>query len=368
VKQALTLFAALACFVLTSFGQTSENFESVTSLSSLTNNCWQFSGAYLSTASVASEARSIGVKPGSNGTSASISTPFVNLTTSSFISFVYKAGSTLSAGASRIITVRLQGIDGLYTTVGTTTLDGLSTTALQRFSRMSPISGVQRVVISVTGSGDAATSVYLDNIMIAGTFNYSGPYDCKSQSEAKLSIHYLKTFQGVVAGDQVQLKWTVVENENNNYFEVEKSADGREYKSIARINATQKVAVENYSFTDDAQGRAFYRLKVVSKNNVRMFSNVLVFKNETAAGRALNLLQNPVQQSVKISFVSEGNLATTLSVYHLSSGSKVFETTIPSWKGANVITTPLDAQLKAGMYLLEIKQSNYRSTVVFLKE
>ena len=366
MKQFFVLFAAFACSISSAFGQVSQNFETITSLNSLTSNCWQFMGASLSTTPV-SGARNIAINPVSVGGSAWVMTPYIDFSTSSTISFGYKISNLLPAGSSRIISVRLLGIDGKSTPVGSITLDQQSVTTLYTFSGKSPVTGVQKLVIEVAATGDLSTTVHVDNFAIAGNFNYNPPYKCREGGDGATSIHYLKTFQGVLAGDNVQLQWTVAENENNNYFEVERSTDGNEFKSIAVINATARVAVESYTFSDPAQTKAYYRLKLVSRGNIRMYSNVVFFKNGGTVTGTLSLLQNPVQQSLKFGFTSENKIAGTLTVYN-QSGIRVFQKNIQAWKGYNFISAQLDANLKTGLYLLEVTYQDKRNTVMFLKD
>lgn len=366
VKQLFAFFTAIACSALSAFGQVSQNFETVTSLNSLTSNCWQFMGASLSN-SAAAGARNIAINPVSVGSSAWVITPYINLNTSSSISFAYKISKPLSAGASRTISVRLAGVDGKSTPVGSITLDHQAATTLYTFSGKSPVTAVQKLVIEVQATGDLSTTVHVDNFAIAGSFNYNPPYKCREGGDGATTIHYLKSFQGVLAGENVQLQWTVAENENNNYFEVEKSTDGNDFKSVAVIKASARVAVESYSFSDPAQTKAYYRLKLVSKANIRMYSNVVFFKSGATAAGGLTLLQNPVQQSLKFGFTSENKTAGLLTIYN-QSGIKIFQKEFQAWKGYNFITAQLDAQFKSGLYLLEVTNQDKRNTVMFLKD
>ena len=361
MKQIFTLFVLLVCTFLTGLAQVTQNFETVPNLAGLTGNCWQFSGVSLAT----TEGKSLAINPTTNGTTAWASTPYINLTTSSTIKFSYKLSKGLVAGASRKVAVQLVAIDGKSTAVATVSLNELSK-GQYTFQAKSPLTGVQRLVIEVSATGDAATALLVDNLDIAGDYNFNAPYGCRERGDGTLSIHYLKTFQGLLSGDKVQLQWTVAENENNNYFEVEKSFDNIDFKTVATINATTKTGEASYTHIDPLQAKAYYRLKVISKTNIRMYSNVVVFKPETASTAALALLQNPVQESLKFGFVSQSKVQAMVNVYSLS-GIKVYQTTFQAWKGYNVITTPLDAQLKGGAYLLEVATVDNRTTARFLK-
>lgn len=366
MKHFFLFVAAVFTTLLTVFGQVKLDFENISSLNVLTDKCWQFYGTALTSSRNATN-KCLSLNPPSADGASWIQTAYIELTSASAISFTYQLAGRLSNGASRRLYVRLLGIDGTYTPVGAITLDHQSNTTPFTFSATSPISGVQRLVIEVTSSGNPSTALYLDELIIGGTFEYNLPYGCKANEDGVASIHYLKSFRGQLSGDKAQLEWTVAENENNSYFEVEKSSDGKEFKSIAHIKSTAKVAEEVYSYSDPLQPHAYYRLKLVSKNNIRMHSNVVFLKSNLATANSLTLLQNPVQHSLKFSFVSDTKSASVLTVYNLS-GSKIFQTNFQTVKGYNVITTPFGPQLKTGMYLLEVVYANHRSTAKFSKE
>ena len=362
MKKFFTLFVTIACSTLTSFGQVTQNFETVPNLTGLTGSCWQFSGVSLES----TNGRSLALNPTTNGTTAWAMTPYINLTASSTIKFTYKLAKALTTGASRKVAVQLLGLDGKYTPVATVSLTEIATTSNYTFSAKSPMSGVQKIVIEVTASGNNATAIMVDDLEVAGDYNYNAPYGCKERGDGTLSIHYLKTFQGLLNGDKVQLQWTVAENENNNYFEIEKSLDNIEFKTVATIQATTKAGEASYTHTDLLQAKAYYRLKVISKTNIRMYSNVVVFKTDAGSSANLAVLQNPIQESLKFGFISNSKAQAVVNVYSLS-GIKVYQTSFQAYKGYNVITTPLEAAFRGGAYLLEVSTADNRATAKFLK-
>ena len=366
MKRIFTLFITCAVSAVAALGQEKQNFETIASLSTLTNSCWRFSGATLSTTSPVAGISSLAINPAGGGT-ALLMTPFINLTASSTISFDYRLSKSLSSNASRQIVLRLLGIDDKYISLATLSLDNNANTSVSRFSGKIPAAGVRKLVIEVTATGDESTVIYLDNFTIDGSFVYSSPYGCKEMGDGTLSIHYLKTFQGSMTGDRVQLQWTVAENENNNFFELEKSTDGNEFKSIAVINASAKVAQETYSYSEQIQGKAFYRLKVVSRSNVRMYSHVLFFKSGTATSTELTLLQNPIQQSLRFGFVADEKATAILTVLN-QFGVRVFQTSFQAGKGYNAITLPLDASLRKGLYFVDVATEGKHIAAKFMKD
>lgn len=346
-------------------GQVSQNFDGVASLHTLTGACWQFMGATVATASTNN--KSLALKaPYADGT-AWIRTAFIELTATSNISFSYRLEEALPAGASRRIYVRLLDINGDYTSLASIVLDHQSATAPLFFSATSPISGVKRLVIEVTASGSETTALHVDNIAVDGNYELNAPYGCKAEGEGNTSIHYLKNFKGALFGNKVQLQWTVAENENNKYFEVEKSSDGKEFKSLATMQSTEKKGDESYQFTDALQGQGYYRLKLVNNNNIRMYSNVTYFKTNTIGSNEVTLFQNPVQQNIKFGFTSETKAVGMITVYDLS-GRKILQRSQEVVKGYNMMNIPVEMYLSRGMYLLEVVYDNNRLTTKLRKD
>lgn len=366
MKQIFTLFAVLIFSFFSVNAQINQTFESVSALSQLTGNCWQFSGVAFSTSSQVNGANNLEVLPVTNGTNGVVSTPYVSLPNAASISFNYKLNTKLATNATRSIAVKLQAYNGTTTALTSVALDKQTPTTTQSLSTASTTaSGVYKIVIEISGSSDGNTSVYLDDISIAGAYNYSAPYNCNGTASGPLPV-YLKNFQSSLQGEQVQLQWQVAENETGDYFELEKSADGRTFKTAAFVMATEKKGDEGYSYTENLLAATYYRLKIVNKNKSVSYSNVIFVKKQTAQGNALNLLQNPVKQNLQFAFNADRAGLADVAVYNVN-GVKVWQTKFNVQKGLNNLSTDLQNVNMKGTYLLEVRTSETRSVVKFLK-
>jgi len=365
MKRFLLLIAVVLVSVSTTFSQIAQDFANVPNIHSLTNKCWQFYGTALVSPADSYDKYLSLTSPTINGTSW-IRTPYIHLNTASTINFAYQLSEPLSGKATRTITVSLIGLDGKPTLVKELTLGEQDGTKPFLFSAVSPINGALRLSIAVTASGNESTSLSVDNFKIDGTFDYNPPYACKDNEDGMTSIHYLKNFKGQVSAGRVHLQWTVVENENNGYFEIERSTDGRNYQAAATLKATARVAVEDYTHEEVLSNSAYYRLKLVSKSGIRMYSNVLFFKS-TASGQDLSVLQNPVQQTLKLGFNAERKATAVVSLYN-AAGTRVFHRQFDVQKDYNRPVFTLDAQMKSGVYFVEVVSDQTRLTTKLLKE
>ena len=368
MKQIFTIVLATALSLSAAFAQTTQTFETISGLSSLTNNCWQFTRVDFAAAAPANigASNNLLAQTTDKRNNATIMTPYANLIAGGAISLDYKLNAPLNGAAQRTIMIRLLSIDSIYTDLGSVTLDRNSSTSAATFSVTSPVSAVMKVVFEFSGSGDGNSNINIDNLMLPGSFNYNSPYGCNTSGQATLPISLI-SFQGVLASGKVTLNWTVTENESGTFFTVEKSADGKTFQSVATITNTQKGGVESYSFQDAADAKTYYRISIRSKDGFTQYSNVVLVKTSENANGTLRLLQNPVQHTLKFSFQSDANMATNITVYN-TLGVKVYQTTFNAFKGVNTVAKTLDATIKGGTYVLEISSATGRSVAKFLKD
>ena len=99
-------------------------------------------------------------------------------------------------------------------------------------------------------------------------------------------------FTGFIAkrqGENVLLSWSTAEEQDNGRFEIEKSTDSRNWKSIAVVfgNGTTS-ATSNYSYTDKNENAVvvYYRIRQVDLNGVAAYSAVKTVKTAGAVNDA----------------------------------------------------------------------------------
>jgi len=112
-------------------------------------------------------------------------------------------------------------------------------------------------------------------------------------NESVLAVNFTK-FTATVANNAVLLKWTAADAENNNYFEVEKSADAIHFTAIAKVKAIKNNYT--YTYTDNnfnvSNTNVYYRIKSVDNNNESSVSKI-VLVNFSEAFQILNIYPNP---------------------------------------------------------------------------
>lgn len=163
----------------------------------------------------------------------------------------------------------------------------------------------------------------------------------------------LLSFTGQLTNNLVQLNWQTSTASNFERFEVERSADGKNYNRIATVpfsNAISKyIAKDNISLQRAIH--FFYRLKLIDADGKYSYSRILVFKLNSAQNTFM-IYPNPAKAEVFVSLAAADNGKAQIKIID-ASGKLVSVQQKEIQKGNNVfpVTT---SKLKAGSYILEL--------------
>jgi hypothetical protein len=104
-------------------------------------------------------------------------------------------------------------------------------------------------------------------------------------------------FQGIAIKEGVNLTWTTTSEKNNNYYDVERSADGKTFEKIGQVKGSgTKTTKSSYTFLDEnpllGLNIAYYRLRQVDFDGTSTTSNVISVEQK-ARGKGLKVYPNP---------------------------------------------------------------------------
>jgi hypothetical protein len=128
---------------------------------------------------------------------------------------------------------------------------------------------------------------YLDNNPPAGSLQYRLKMFNKDGSTtysnfSVLSVSFISaSFKGRLSDKTVLLNWATSSENNNAYFEVQRSADGISFQSIGQVPGNFTTSIEHqYSFTDNnpKSGTNYYKLKQVDIDGNFTFGNTISVK------------------------------------------------------------------------------------------
>jgi len=180
----------------------------------------------------------------------------------------------------------------------------------------------------------------------------------------------LISFQGNInKSNKVSLEWKVVNNETIDQFEIQRSYDGNEFKTISAVFASEKKDNESYMFYETISnfGKAMYRLKMIDKNNKVTYSKILVFQTKDATTSNIKIIGNPVTDKITFNYSSFTAQVIEVKVYDMT-GNVIMGKKLNGFEGSNTMSFPLASNLKPGMYILEVSNASGIQTAKFIKQ
>ncbi len=170
----------------------------------------------------------------------------------------------------------------------------------------------------------------------------------------------------------VLLNWATASEQNNAVFEVERSANGREFTRIASVKGNGTTATfHTYSATDPdpLTGISYYRLKQVDFDKKAGYSKVVLINN---AGRAESLnismvYPNPAKDQARLVFSLDREETLSLKFTDLL-GRVVSTESLKAVAGVNTHSLGNLAALPAGVYILNLSGKGKHAAIKVVKE
>ncbi|WP_210466677.1 T9SS type A sorting domain-containing protein [Rufibacter roseolus] len=183
----------------------------------------------------------------------------------------------------------------------------------------------------------------------------NGEYSYRSASMVTPLPVTLTSFTAKAQKEDVLLNWTTAAEKDNDFFQVERSMDGKNFSAIGQVkgNGNSNVRVD-YSFLDGKapSGTAYYRLKQVDYDGKHEYSKIVVVQTKAVAATQVTMkaYPNPTADMVSLDLTSLSSSTVTISVYALD-GHLVKTQQV---EGGVVQILDL-TKFAAGTYLLKIK-------------
>lgn len=204
---------------------------------------------------------------------------------------------------------------------------------------------------------------------------------CSKDATVKLSFPdetvSLNDFAGLYNdGGNVLLKWATAFEFNNDRFEIERSLDGRKWRTAGTIKsagASNKRKV--YSFNDEVGKNTalkkdlYYRLKHVDNNGKVATSRLLVVRvYNTPAVKMVSVTPNPAKNDIAVTAQLNESSYVALKILN-ADGAIVMNKTSKAGAGANSFIMEGSSNLQPGAYTLDVTvNSKERMMVKLIKE
>lgn len=167
----------------------------------------------------------------------------------------------------------------------------------------------------------------------------------------------LTSFTGAYVGNNVELKWSTATELNNRGFEIQRSANGSQFATVAFVEGYGTTTeTKNYSYTDkniEARVNYAYRLKQIDFDGTSDFSSVVNVGFTLPMDFVLEQnYPNPFNPSTVIAYSVPVKSDVTLEVYNLI-GQKIM--------------TLVQGQVEAGKHSSQLNASSMSSGMYFFK-
>lgn len=200
-----------------------------------------------------------------------------------------------------------------------------------------------------------------------GQWNHSFDAGFQSGSASTLPVR-MNSFVAFLRNNKVDLNWMTDFEHNSNFFAVEKSTNGREFKDIAIVMAgSNTTGLSKYSFTDNdisASGILYYRLRIADKDGRTDYSDVKIIRLQANGNVEISVFPNPVTNQARIT-VPEQWFGKPVIFQVISSNGIIYKVVKRESSSQTEIFDFSD--LSAGSYVIKLTCSNQTLQQVIIK-
>ena len=165
-------------------------------------------------------------------------------------------------------------------------------------------------------------------------------------------------FKGSINNNLAKLDWTIADNENVSYFEIERSFDGRTFDPIKQPTANEQIkSSASYSAYDNLDHMSlpnaiYYRLKIVKTSGGVSYSQVIRLPYGKSLTK-LSIIPNPVYDVMQVAVNAGKEGSIDLRIFDMA-GKIVRNLKANVQSGVNVISFDQLSRLQEGTYIVVV--------------
>ena len=180
-----------------------------------------------------------------------------------------------------------------------------------------------------------------------------------------LPVEFLGFDATSLGNQEVDLEWATATEQNNDYFEVLRSADGNMWESIAQVDGAGTTdQVSTYQLRDAVpfQGVVYYQLKQVDFNGTYSFSDILEIEVGYQEPLQLTAYPNPANDHVNLLIETEQlNTPVKVQLFHIT-GAQLYQHILPGSPTHKQELRLETSDLAAGIYVVKINDGKINQT------
>jgi hypothetical protein len=171
------------------------------------------------------------------------------------------------------------------------------------------------------------------------------------------------------------LNWATSMERNAAYYEVQRSVNDRDFKTIGRVKAkgnssvvTRYTLEDNRAFTNAGADVLYYRLKMTDANGEFEYSKTAIVSNDRQAkDLPLTAYPNPFSREVYISLSTLKAEQAHIKVADIT-GRLVIDYNVFVSEGENTLEISQAESLKSGVYFVVIETSDGARSAKLIKQ
>jgi Secretion system C-terminal sorting domain len=159
----------------------------------------------------------------------------------------------------------------------------------------------------------------------------------------------LNSFDGAFDNCSTKLKWVASNETNSKEYQIEYSADGRNFNKVGIIPSNKSLTAIEYQFAHNTSSKkSYYRLKHIDDNGAWQYSKVILL-NTNCSKSEVTVYPNPATEVLNINITSNSRVAVSGAQVFDCYGRKIIDRQLKN--GTNSFDIK---QLPAGMYLVTV--------------
>lgn len=171
----------------------------------------------------------------------------------------------------------------------------------------------------------------------------------------------LTHFDATLSANDALLNWSTASENNSSLFDIERSLNGSNFVSIAKVKASGNTnEMTNYHFDDvnaaslfTQSNTIYYRLKMVDKDGSFTYSDIAMVNRKLNALGTVNVYPNPFNNELNITMNSLKDATAKIEVVDIQ-GRIVLTKSANVFKGDNKITVSELSNLNSGIYFVNM--------------
>jgi hypothetical protein len=181
-----------------------------------------------------------------------------------------------------------------------------------------------------------------------------GYFDVYCSQDLNLPIKLLSFTAQYISDDKVEAKWITATETHNDYFTVERSADGQNFQLAGIVKGAGTSSEKlSYSFVDEHpfSGISYYRLRQTDFDGKYSLSKIVaVEQNKNTTG---TIFPNPTSGSYTIRLTGKNENQVVVAMYDML-GQIVYNSSVDIVDGLNLIKINPSENIATGIYYVNL--------------